>query len=59
VLITVAITGALGAALACVYLRIREPAPITLLRRLHTGSVNDYAAFAVIGVLGALAVLAT
>jgi multicomponent Na+:H+ antiporter subunit D len=58
-LITVAITALLGGGLAWVYLRIGEPAPITLLRRLHTGSVNDYAAFAVIGVLGALAVLAT
>jgi multicomponent Na+:H+ antiporter subunit D len=55
-LFTVAITAALGTALAWVYVRIGEPAPITLLRRLHTGSVNDYAVF---GVLCTLAVLVT
>jgi len=58
-LATVAITVVLGLALARAYMRIGEPAPMTLLRRLQTGSVNDYAAFAVVGVLGALAVLAT
>lgn len=58
-LITVAISIVLGLALAAAYLRISEPAPITLLRRVHNGSVNDYAAFAVIGVLCTLAVLAT
>lgn len=34
-----------GLLLAAGYLRVREPRPITWLRRLHTGSVNDYAAF--------------
>src|SRR5258707_13063 len=46
-LATVAITLVLGLALARTYMRIEEPAPMTLLRRLQTGSVNDYAAFAV------------
>ena len=40
-------------------MRVGEPAPITLLRALHNGSVNDYAAFAVVGMLRAFAVLAT
>jgi hypothetical protein len=30
-----------------------------MLRRIHNGSVNDYAAFAIVGVLGAVAVLAS
>lgn len=53
-LITTAIEVLLGLLLAVGYLRIREPRPITWLRRLHTGSVNDYAAFAA----GGLAVCA-
>ena len=57
-LLTVALTVGLGVLLARIYLRISEPAPIAALRRLHTGSVNDYAAFAIIGVLCSLAVLA-
>jgi multicomponent Na+:H+ antiporter subunit D len=56
-LLTAAATVALGLGLAHVYQRIEEPAPITVLRRLHTGSVNDYAAFTVIGALGALGAL--
>jgi multicomponent Na+:H+ antiporter subunit D len=39
-----------GIALAVWYLRVPEPRPITALRRLHNGSVNDYAAFAAGGV---------
>lgn len=39
----------LGLLLAAGYLRIREPRPLTALRRLHTGSINDYAAFAAAG----------
>jgi multicomponent Na+:H+ antiporter subunit D len=58
-LITVALSIILGLALATAYMRAGEPAPITLLRRLHNGSVNDYAAFSIVGVLCALAVLAT
>jgi len=30
-----------------------------LLRRIHNGSVNDYAGFSIIGVVGVLAVLAS
>lgn len=49
-----------GLAVAWAYLRAAsEPAPIRLLRALHTGSVNDYAGYAVIGVLAALLALAT
>jgi multicomponent Na+:H+ antiporter subunit D len=48
-LILTAIEIGVGLLLAVVYLRIREPRAITALRRLHTGSVNDYAAFAVSG----------
>ncbi len=40
---------ALGVILAVVYLRVREPRPVTWLRRLHTGSVNDYAGYALTG----------
>jgi multicomponent Na+:H+ antiporter subunit D len=58
-LITVAATIALGVLAAAVYIRASEPLPITLLRRLHNGSVNDYATFAVIGMVIALAVLAS
>ena len=46
-----------GAALAWAYLRVREPAPVRLLRAAHTGSVNDYAAYAVAGMLAVIAVL--
>ena len=53
-LITTAIEIAIGLFVAAVYLRIREPRPVTWLRRLHTGSVNDYATFVAGGlVLGA------
>lgn len=40
-----------GIVVGVLYLRIREPAPVTLLRRLHTGSVNDYAAFLAAGMV--------
>jgi multicomponent Na+:H+ antiporter subunit D len=40
-----------GLLLAVLYLRIREPTPVSLLRRLHTGSVNDYAAFLTAGLV--------
>ena len=36
---------ALGLLLCLLMLRIRPPAPLRALRRLHTGSVNDYAMF--------------
>ena len=48
--ITVA-TIVVGVALAIWYLRKPEPRPITALRNLHTGSVNDYAAAAAAGII--------
>ncbi|MEA2297776.1 MAG: hypothetical protein QOF77_712 [Solirubrobacteraceae bacterium] len=57
-LLTVAATVLAGVLLAAAYLRIAEPRPIRALRALHTGSVNDYAAFAATGILCAVAVLA-
>jgi multisubunit Na+/H+ antiporter MnhE subunit len=39
------------------YLRIREPAPVRMLRALHNGSVNDYAAYATAGLLAVIAAL--
>jgi multicomponent Na+:H+ antiporter subunit D len=47
----------LGVALAVLYLRIPEPIPVTMLRRIHTGSVNDYAAFAAVGIIGCVVAL--
>jgi multicomponent Na+:H+ antiporter subunit D len=48
---------AAGVALGWVYLRVKEPAPVRLLRALHNGSANDYAAYAVTGTLAVVAVL--
>jgi multicomponent Na+:H+ antiporter subunit D len=56
-LASVAACAVAGAALGWAYLRAREPAPVRLLRAAHTGSVNDYAAYAVAGMLAAIAVL--
>jgi multicomponent Na+:H+ antiporter subunit D len=56
-LLTTAIELVLGIALAVWYVRSREPRPVTLLRRLHTGSVNDYATFSVVGIVLAAFVL--
>jgi multicomponent Na+:H+ antiporter subunit D len=56
-LITTAIEIAIGLLVAAAYLRIREPRPVTWLRRLHTGSVNDYAAYLVTGFLVAFVAL--
>ena len=58
-LVAVAATLAVGALAARAYLRIGEPRPIGWLRALHNGSVNDYAAYAVLGVVGAAVVLAS
>jgi multicomponent Na+:H+ antiporter subunit D len=52
----VAVVSILVAALAArAYLRAKEPAPIRLLRAVHTGSVNDYAGFAVMGTIALIA----
>jgi multicomponent Na+:H+ antiporter subunit D len=48
---------ALGLALAWVYLRIDEPAPVRWLRAVHTGSVNDYTALQAAGLVGCALVL--
>jgi len=52
---------AAGAAAAALvgwgYLRTREPAPVRVLRGVHTGSVNDYASYAVAGLLAVIATL--
>lgn len=50
-LIITAVEVVVGLALAAAYLRIKEPRVITSLRRLHNGSVNDYAALAVSGLV--------
>jgi len=47
----------LAALLARTYLRIKEPAPMSFLRALHNGSVNDYAAYATAGAIALIAVL--
>jgi multicomponent Na+:H+ antiporter subunit D len=47
-----------GALLAWRYLLITEPAPVRALRAAHTGSINDYAAFAACGTVIVVAVLA-
>lgn len=41
----------IGILLAAAYIRWGEPRPVGWLRRLHTGSVNDYATFAVAGLV--------
>lgn len=56
-LVSVAGCAVAGAVLAWVYLRAREPAPVRLLRAAHTGSVNDYAAYAVAGMLAVITAL--
>jgi multicomponent Na+:H+ antiporter subunit D len=54
----VAVTLAAGTALAVRSVRSEAPAPLGWLRAIHTGSVNDYAALAVLGTVVALAVVA-
>ena len=39
----------LGTLLCLVVLRYPNPTPLRLLRRLHTGSVNDYATMLTVG----------
>jgi multicomponent Na+:H+ antiporter subunit D len=57
-LLTVAASALAGLLLAAAYVRAAaEPRPIRLLRALHSGSVNDYAAFAAAGILCAVVVL--
>ncbi len=56
-LLSVAASVAVAAVLAWSYLRAKEPRVIRGLRAVHTGSANDYAAYAVAGTLAAIAVL--
>jgi len=57
-LVTMASTVVAGLLVAIWYVRrAREPALVRALRRVHTGSVNDYVAFAAVGLVGTLAVL--
>jgi multicomponent Na+:H+ antiporter subunit D len=56
-LLTTLVEIVLGLLLAAAYVRTDEPRPVTWLRRLHTGSVNDYAAFLAGGLVVASAVL--
>jgi multicomponent Na+:H+ antiporter subunit D len=58
-LVAVAGTVLLGGVLARTYMRIHEPRAVAMLRAVHSGSVNDYAAYAVFGVLAAVVVLAS
>jgi multicomponent Na+:H+ antiporter subunit D len=37
--------------------RDTEPRPVTVLRRLHTGSVNDYALYSAVGIAVVVGVL--
>jgi multicomponent Na+:H+ antiporter subunit D len=56
-LATAAASALVAAVAAWGYLRIREPVPVRVLRRAHTGSVNDYAAYAAAGLLAVIAAL--
>ncbi|HEX2064932.1 MAG TPA: complex I subunit 5 family protein [Acidimicrobiales bacterium] len=56
-LLPTAVALALGLLLARTVVLREEPRPITALRALHNGSVNDYAAYTVGGVLLAVALL--
>ena len=56
-LVSVAASIVIAAVLGWGYLRIREPRVIGCLRALHTGSANDYAAYAITGTLVAIAVV--
>ncbi len=56
-LISVAAGTAVAALLCWGYLRISEPRAVRLLRAAHTGSANDYAAYAIAGTLAVIAVL--
>jgi multicomponent Na+:H+ antiporter subunit D len=46
-----------GLALACAYVRRPAPRPVKWLRALHTGSVNDYAAYLAVGMIATVVVL--
>jgi multicomponent Na+:H+ antiporter subunit D len=57
-LVSVAVSVAVAGGLGWAYLRARrEPAPVRALRALHTGSANDYAGYAVAGMVLVIAAL--
>jgi multicomponent Na+:H+ antiporter subunit D len=56
-LLVAGITALLGVGMTIAYVRAREPLPVRQLRALHTGSTNDYAAFATAGLLAVVVVL--
>ena len=51
------ITSLLGLGLGALYQRVPEPLPVSLLRKVHTGSINDYATFAATGIIGSILLL--
>jgi multicomponent Na+:H+ antiporter subunit D len=55
--ITTAMEVVLGMLLAGAVLRAGPIRPLEWLRRLHTGSLNDYAAFSAVGLIASAAVL--
>jgi multicomponent Na+:H+ antiporter subunit D len=56
-LVVVVVSLGLAALLTFQYLRSREPLPVRALRAVHTGSVNDYAAFLAAGAIAVVAAL--
>lgn len=56
-LLTALGTTAVGLIVARLYIRHGEPKPVTWLRALHTGSVNDYASYMAAGGIVATAVV--
>lgn len=58
-LLTVAGTVIAGLSVAAWYIRSREPRPVTWLRAVHNGSVNDYATYLAAGAVITVAVLLT
>jgi multicomponent Na+:H+ antiporter subunit D len=55
--LSLAVTLVLGGALAWRAATWRQPSPLRALRAVHTGSVNDYAAYLVAGIVLVVAVL--
>jgi multicomponent Na+:H+ antiporter subunit D len=58
-LAAVAATLLAGGLVARTYMRVDEPRAVGMLRAIHNGSVNDYAAYVVFGVVAAVVVLAS
>ncbi|HZU56584.1 MAG TPA: proton-conducting transporter membrane subunit [Actinocrinis sp.] len=56
-LVLIVVSVGLGALLTVGYLRSKEPLPVRALRAVHTGSINDYAAFLAAGAVAIIAAL--